>query len=536
MNRRFVSKTSVVTRFRGLLIYCGFLVVSLTNTSASCAEFIVDAESFTQYITVEKVKRDIAYLASQELEGRGTGSRGERLAANYIARRFRLHQLIPPSGQANYIQTFRVYEREMGETNSITVKTEYPCGLIEERFSYPEVVPLGFSSSGKVKAPIVFAGYGIVAPEHDYNDYACIDVKGKIVLILRHEPRELEEAGVFGGKQMTTHAYIKTKLAKASTHGAAAILIVTDPLNHKDFMPDLAPFAPYRFKLSRRSPPRSLTLAPIEGQSPIAQINKNIADEILEGTGWSLANLQERIDKSLQPNSFEISGKVATIDFTVKDVQKNAHNVIGILEGRDPDFKNECIIIGAHLDHLGISVDRGTVFLGADDNASGVSGLLSIVAAFDALGLRPRRTIVFVGFSGEEYGLWGSRYYAENPIIPMSKTIGMVNLDMIGRLENRAISVSHSDFAPKLETMIKEIGAELNVKVDVHPIRPREPSDHSVFHNREIPSVHLFAGFHADYHTPADTADKLTYAGIVSISSLAAMLVWKIAEQGLHLN
>jgi len=460
-------------------------------------------------------RSQVRYLASDELTGRGVDTPGIKLARDYIAREFSEYGLLPVGDNGTYLQAF-------GVTTGVAVKQ--PSSLVvndgESLALDSDWTPLGISASGHVDGELLFAGYGITAKEYGYDDYAGIDAKGKIVLVLRYEPPPKDEKSPFQKwPRYSSFATLRSKMNNARDHGAAGLILV-----------DLQqPKAPARELISLRG-----IFSRNDNNVIAAQVKRERVEQWFNAQGVSLSTLKEKIDRDEKPDSLALRDMTVTLSVTLEPIRGWAENVIGILPGSDPALRSENIVIGAHYDHLGFgyygtrdSSTEGQIHHGADDNASGTAVLLRVARRLAQSNSKPRRTLVFAAFSGEEVGLLGSRYYVEHPPFPLSTTRAMLNLDMVGRLRDNRLTVFGARSAPALSGIVNEAarGAGLEIKESDSVGR----SDHMSFYNKKIPALHFFTGSHPDYHRPTDTWDKLNTEGMVQISGLVATVAQKIA-------
>ncbi len=460
-------------------------------------------------------KNQVRYLASDELTGRGVDTPGIKLARDYIAREFSDYGLLPGGDNGTYLQAF-------GVTTGVAVKQPTSLGFNDREFLAldSDWTPLGMSASGQVKTELAFAGYGITAKDYGYDDYAGIDAKGKIVLILRYEPPPKNEKSPFQKwPRYSAHATLRAKMNNARDHGALGMILV-----------DL--------QSARKDAPELISLRGIFSRSDnsfiAAQIKHEIAERWFGTQGVSLSALKEKIDRDEQPNSAALRAMKVTLSVTLEPIRGRAENIIGIVPGSDPVLKNEIIVIGAHYDHLGFgyygtrdSSTEGQIHHGADDNASGTAVLLQVARRLAQSNPRPDRTIVFAAFSGEEVGLLGSRYYVEHPPFPLSTTKAMLNLDMVGRLRDNRLTVFGARSAQELSRIIND--AARRTGLDIIESDAIGRSDHMSFYNKKIPSVHFFTGSHPDYHRPSDTSDKVNTDGMARICDLVTAVAQNIA-------
>jgi hypothetical protein len=385
-----------------------------------------------------------------------------------------------------------------------------------------EWVPLGLSGSGKVESDVVFAGYGITAKDYGYDDYAGIDAKGKIVLVLRYEPPPKDEKSPFQkAPRYSNHATLRTKAHNARDHGAVGMILID--LNHSgDDQKELLSTLGSLWRGGSR------LLA--------AQVKRSAIEKWLEERGISLKSLKERIDREGKPASQPLPAVRLTLEVNLEEVRQKTENVIGILPGSDPTLKDETIVIGAHYDHVGFghygtrdSHTSGQIHYGADDNASGTAVLMQLAERLSRAPAKPARTVVFAAFSGEELGLHGSRHYVNYPAVPLSSTKAMVNLDMVGRLRENRLTVFGTRSGKDLNAIVQEQAQKLGLQVTESDGIGR--SDHMSFYNKKIPALHFFTGSHADYHRPSDTWEKLNIEGMARVTELVQGITERMANR-----
>lgn len=449
-------------------------------------------------ITAEEIKQDIYYLASDEMEGRFTGSPEERKAGDYIKNEFETYGL-KPAFDGKWFQEFPFVEKvELTKSNSLVLDIS---GKKQNLKVGKDFTTVSYSAKGKVKGDLVFAGYGISAPKLDYDDYAGLDVKGKIVVVMRYHPEHDSSKSEFD-----RYASFRNKATVAKEKGAAAIILVNGyaPANEDYPLMDL-----------------HYDGAPLMTDILVQSIKRSFVDQLFKSEGLNFSDYQKKIDSSKKPASFVFENDKASIQTEVKEITNKGRNVAGMIEGTDPVLKNEYIVVGAHYDHLGIdqlresSMYKGKepmIHHGADDNASGTAGVLEIAEKFGSIQDRIKRSIIFVAFSGEELGILGSTYFTNNSPVPLDKIAAMLNMDMIGRLndENSLTIIgagTSSEWKPLL-TEKNKYGFKLGFNDS-----GSGGSDHQAFTNKNIPVLFFFTGTHSDYHKPSDTADKINNEG-----------------------
>jgi hypothetical protein len=474
-----------------------FLAGLLSVSALFAAEPVYDGVRYLDHIK---------FLASPEMRGRETGSPELEKAANYIANQFRADGLHPLNGKS-YLQPFDVTTTaKMGRNNRFEILSKQHA---EALVVSTDFIPFNFSAHGKSTAGLVFAGYGITAPEYSYDDYAGIDVKGKFVIVLAHEPQEFNEKSVFEGKVYTDHAQIYSKAANARKHGAAGVILINDKVNHPTGADELEAFGK--------------TAGPDDAGILFVQIREGFAETLARGAGKDLLTIEKDIDKDLKPRSFAIPDVEIRENIDVDRAVKTVHNVLGYLPGETDEY----LIIGAHYDHLGLGAQFslapsliGTIHPGADDNASGTAAVIELAKHFSA-GPKPRRGIVFMTFAGEELGLLGSSFYANHPELPLAKCVTMINLDMIGRVQHGKLYVGGAGTGTTLRADLDAITPQFStLHIDYSDNSGYGSSDHTEFTAKQVPVLFFFSGLHSDYHKPSDTWDKIDVPATVTVLQL----------------
>jgi hypothetical protein len=474
-----------------------------------------------------RLRADVSYLSDDLRGGRGIGTRGIDDAADYIAQSFRESGLKPAPGADGYFQKFTVRgEPRLGKPTSLAVTL--PDGGKLEGVEGEDFRPLNVGGSGATEGlPLVFAGFGITAKNEgqnlDYDDYDGIDVKDKVVLILRREPNPVGVENGFSGPGTTTYATFTAKAVNAAEHGAKAVLMVNDAESEKDG-DQLLDFA---------ATPRGAAI-------PFVMIKRAVADKILSAAGQpSLADLETAINKESKPQSRVLEGVKVSAQATIDRGEIAVKNVVGVLEGEGP-LADETIIVGAHYDHLGngglgsLAFGSRDIHNGADDNASGTATVIELARR---LARRPDplpRRVVFMLFSAEERGLLGSEYYVQHPLYPLDETSFMINFDMVGRLnDDRELTVYGAGTSEGLEPLVEALAQSQGVKAKaVQGTRGEfNQSDHASFYRKDIPVLFFFTGTHPDYHRPSDDFEKINYDGMVRIVDLGELVLLDLARR-----
>lgn len=486
------------------------LVLALFTMSVTAQVLDTTSASF--------LKNHVYYLASDSLKGRMTGTPEAVAAAKYIKAEFEKNGL-SAAGDSSFFQKYSfVADVQTGAGNTLFLIVD---GKKKELKFSEEFITAPISGKGKAEGGLVFAGYGISSKKLKYDDFDSIDVRGKIVLILRYHPDMNNPHSEFD-----EYSSFRSKAAAAKEKGAAGVIFVNAKLSKTDedrFMP---------FQYDR---------APLMKDFPVVQVKREVADALLKSEGYTLDSLQSLLTATKHPHSFAIQNAAAHLATNVFLVENTGLNVIGKIEGTDPVLKNEYIVLGAHYDHLGFGGDgslyRGPEKLihnGADDNASGTAGVLELARLLSKEKNNLKRSVLFILFSGEELGLLGSAHYGANTTVPADKIAAMVNLDMVGRLKP---DTSLIVYGTGTSSIWKNLVDSLNQAYHFVLTKNDEgygPSDHSSFYAKNIPVLFFFTGTHTDYHRPGDKADKLNYPGEAQIVSYVEKIALNLANRPLR--
>lgn len=499
---------------RRLTAILTLLLVLLPGTLVARPDYSRGASSITE----RELRHYVRTLASDRYEGRLSGTRYCERAGRYIEGELKKMHLSPVPGMKGYRREFEI---KMPPTVMKTTRFAMTAGPDRMTFELrKDYWPMPFSANGKADSKVVFAGYGITAPGYGYDDYAGVDAKGRVVIVMRHEPQRKEARSPFKGKVDTKYSRFSEKVLNAQNHGAAAVVFVTDPLSHDQ----------------SRSEFRGLRIGKVEGVSiPVVIACMNVADWIFNRGPKPLEQLQQGIDSTCKPRSFEFEKLSAKVEVKLKRSKAETDNVMACMRGSDEALADEYIVIGAHYDHIGRGVSafrKGRssrpICNGADDNASGTAAVMELAEGFGRLKAKPKRSIIFVLFSGEERGLFGSRAFVEKPPVPLENIVLMVNLDMVGRSKGQ-LYISGVGSADELAEIINEANREVGI-----PARLREGisggSDHLPFYRKRIPILYFATGFHKDYHRPTDDWDRINYADMEKITRLAFRVAARVAD------
>lgn len=531
------------TRFRFAL---SALVLALLLNPAAISQSAVEARLVTGFnaISQKNLRADLTFLASDALEGRMSLQRGSEAAIQFIAAEFAKAGLRPLVGDS-YLQPIEMIEYKP-DVRGMRLTLER--GGSQQQYKYITDFIGSFPLETTVSAPVVFAGYGITAPEFGYDDYAGLDARGKIALVFDHEPQENDPKSVFNGIGNTRHANSRLKVLNAQKHGALGVLLVSEPnRKHPSNQERLARIPGITERMTRNA---SQALAESETKIPLLTVSDALAATLLAPTGMKPAELQSAIDGSLKPQSQPLADtRVEMRIVNAEHRRATTANVIGMIEGSDPVLKNETIIFSGHYDHDGIR--EGKILYGADDNGSGTVGVIELARAFAANPAKPKRSLLFAVFAAEERGLLGSYYYAAHPLRPLNQTRAVINFDMIGRNEtpstqtdglitiaadtsnelNLIGTINSPDYRAAAERENQRVGLKLNYKWDDDAaLNVFQRSDQFPFALHDIPAVWWFTGFHPDYHQPTDTVDRINFAKMEKIVRLAYLTGWSFAD------
>ncbi len=472
-----------------------------------------------------RLSADVKFLASEPCEGRGVTTKGINLAADHIAQEFKKAGLKPAGADGTYFQPFTMGTGgKLGADNRLVLKG--PQGQEIALEMGKQFTVMGFGGTGKVSAPIVFAGHGITSDDPKYDDFAGLDVAGKIVVILRQVPRQGDHpAGVFkveGG--LSPHANLDRKAVNAAAHKAAAVIIVSDNLTVAEDNDALRDF--------NSTAQRGLQSVDI----PVVHMKRGYGNVMIRSVlDTDLSQIEKTIDRDLKPQGAALTGWTAEVQTTVTRGVATVKNVIGTLEGAGPLAK-ETIVIGAHYDHLGYGqlgsllgrAGQKQIHFGADDNASGTASLIELARRFGAIEKRQGRRLVFIAFTAEELGLIGASHYCnKQPIFPLDSTVAMINMDMVGRLRDDKLIVFGTGTSKELPPMIEKLAEKHKFKLTQKTLLGEGggSSDHEVFYRKNIPVAHFFTGVHPQYHKPTDQADLINVEGIRRVTDLIEELM-----------
>lgn len=502
-------------------------------------------------IRAADLEADVRFLAGDSLRGRLTDTPGNRVAADFIASRFARLGLAPAGSDGTHFHRFDLLTTALGPDNALQV-----AGIGESGFELGEAFhPDPASASATAAGGVVFVGFGIDAPALDHDDYRTADLAGAVALMLNHEPGEFRPDSPFDGTFRSEESRLVRKVLAAQARGASAVLVAPDVHNHAGGGPARPMSATWPVRPPRV--PRYQLASRVEAVNiPVVHVSGGLAERIAESAGRSFGELAEAAERSGGVAAVPLAGPRVEVTASVRRTTVPNRNVVGLIEGADAERRDEWIVIGAHYDHDG--ADGSVVYNGADDDASGVAGLIEIAEAYRAAardGDRPRRSILLAAWNSEEQGLLGAWAYTEAPLHPLARTVAVVNMDMIGRDEevprvggarfrglepqsaadNRnAVNVLGYSRSPDLRRAVERAnratGLDVRFRYDDSASNLLRRSDQWPFLHRGVPAIFVHTGLHPDYHTERDTPEKLRYDKMARIVRMVHQLSWDLAE------
>jgi hypothetical protein len=567
-NQTMRMKTRLATvLFSGLLLSVSVFAPVYSGDAAT--------ESQTRILT------DIKFLSSDELEGRGVGLKGLDSAADYIREEFAKCGLKLDTVQGGAFQNFSMSTgAALGPTNTLEIIG--PDGKKIPLAMNTDFTTQSFGGEGTFTGELVFCGYGIEAADKNYDDFAGIDLKGKVAIIMRRVPQQGQPNAVFpiaGRGNVPTYGELRTKLDRAFTKGAAGVLFVNDPYSgrndlekarkavadlaekvaiaavdfeatdandsekvaaaRKKLSEEVARYKAGKGHLSDSEPDTLMKFGYFSDDMvrnvPALHFTRAICDQVLKASlNKTLADLEGEIDKEFKPKSAVLTGWNATGTVSIERKTATVKNVVAVLEGEGP-LADETVIIGAHYDHVGrgpkgsFVPNSNEIHNGADDNASGTVSLLEIARRLSSRKEKLPRRVVFITFTGEEMGLIGSARYTQEPVFPLDKTVAMLNLDMVGRLRDDKLTIFGVGTSPIWDEMINRLGKDEHFQLSLKP-EGMGPSDHQSFFMKQIPVLHFFTGTHSDYHRPSDDWEKINIPGAERVVNLVEKIAVDVAS------
>lgn len=532
-----IKKLNIPAIMKRSLLFIITTLLMLINLSSQTE----DREKGLSMITEDALKAQIGFLASDWTEGRETGERGEFMSADYIASMLQLFGAKPAGDIVNhrdpvtrmitekqtYYQSFTLQKTSPGDKQELAVKIIQSNSTRTIDFSYLtdfRVTPV--YPGGIIEAPVVFVGYGYRNDDENYNDFSKTDVKGKFILRLSGAPEKF---------YTDDNPYLRYRLNneknKAAVESGALGIIEVNPLDNglgwteeKEFMN----MSPSESRNYRRGPRYSLPADGMNNSIPSVTVSKRAANIILSGTGRTI---EDYIAGKINNDSKGNNETLIVLRTSVNTSLVHVRNVLAKIEGKN---KDEVLILGAHYDHIGMA--DGYINNGADDNASGTVGVLTIARAMAAMGVQPDKTIIFALWTGEEKGLLGSKYYVDNPTVPLNNIRLNVNFDMISRYitddQPDKVTMTYTSSCPEFKDItarnIKKY--KINLLPDYQPSdSPPGGSDHRSFVAKDIPVMRFKPGHRKEYHTPKDEISTINWDIMEKIVKIGFLNTWDLA-------
>lgn len=493
-------------------------------------------------ISAERIQKHLSYLGSDVFEGRGTGTTGGELAAKYLAQEFSKLDLIPLGSNGTYYQYIPMHGSTPQKNSKLTLydseNDEHSLKLSEDYI----LLNVGDQTFTPTPLQLIFAGYGIIAPEFDYNDYQSIDVEGKIVLVLEGEPLS-DDINYFDGKSPTIYSLVESKKRFALSRGASGIIVI----------PNLVDEPNYDWQRVKRTYSfENVQLAYSITANLSVLLNPDSANKLFMDSPFSLEDVYE-MHTGHRIISFPLQTKISFKgEFLRRDFISS--NIVGMIEGSES--KDSYVVVSAHYDHLGIgpSVEGDSVYNGVFDNAIGVAALLEIANAFKSTKVQPKRSIIFLLLTGEEKGLLGSKYYVDHSPVPLYKTVANINIDGIASFDKFKTIVGVGSEYSTLENFLERTAKKTDLSVsEIPPIfkgsESFNNSDQITFANAGIPSILIFEGLDYEniseeeglerfieynnnyYHTPQDDLElPINYDAVIQHTNFIAQFILDIAN------
>ncbi|SVA58497.1 uncharacterized protein METZ01_LOCUS111351 [marine metagenome] len=495
------TRTILTIVFIGIL---GFAMVRMKNSGAGISK------GSTAEITENEIMYHIRYLSHDNRVGRYPGTRESKDVISYLVRHLRSYGVKPAGENGSFLQSFNIVDDiGLGDNNSMFINGD----LLSAGFDY---VPLSFSGNGNVSAAAVFAGYGFNVDDDDlkWNDYTNLDVRDKWVVVMRHSPERNNQHSTY-----TIHSGLHKKMLVARDMGAAGIIFISQVEDNGLY--------PLKYVSGYKNT-----------GIPAIHLSNDAADRLLKAHGWERKTIQETMNRSLEPVTFQLTGVTIRANVNLVPVNVRAANVVGIIQSINHEYKDEYVVLGAHFDHLGMGgkgsgsrkPDQAAVHNGADDNASGTAGLLELAQKLTSKKIKLKRSVLLVGFDAEEKGVLGSKYFVDHPTVDINNIVAMLNLDMIGRMKDSTINVGGVGTSPIFEPVLDSL-AEMH-GYDLNMTKPGfGPSDHASFYTRDIPVLFFFTGFHDEYHTPNDTWNHIALGGTKDVVELVYDVIFYLSQR-----
>ncbi len=482
-------------------------------------------------ITRKELKANVKRFSSDKMQGREGGTDACKQAGEWIAAEFGRLGLEAIGTDGTYFQPFATPKGTKVMPGTALSATRSESGKTTSFKLLEDFAPVDVSANGDVRGEAVFVGYGIQAPSMGYDDYAGLDVKGKVVVALRYAPRHLDRrrSPFAPNNVMMRYGTFKAKADTAHARGAAALIVINSPSTSAKKADDVL-----------RRPGGSTT-----GKLPVMHMTWRAAKKLGKAIGVPFTRRQRYIDGKIDPRSEACPGVTIHVNANLEPDQRHMRNVVGLLkpdgevvtgaDGKETARARETICIGAHYDHVGLghfgslAGGGGKIHNGADDNASGTTALMEIAGYLASKRAALKRRVLFIAFSGEELGLLGSKHYVRTPIVPIADTVAMLNLDMVGRLTKNRLFVGGTGTSPVWPALIERLNKESGKFQLTQWPGGKAPSDHASFYEANMPVLFFFTGLHGDYHRPSDDWNTLNYQGQERVAKFAARVALELA-------
>jgi hypothetical protein len=523
------------------------LLLAATGSGAQTAQptTAIPARIASGYQTIREahLRADLTFLSADSLQGRMSLDNGDAVAIEWVVSEFKKAELTPAFGDS-YVQPVPIVEYRADAAQS-RIALRRAGG--ERTFAWADISG-GFKRPVDLTAPVVFAGFGVSAPELGYDDYAGIDVTGKIALVFEHEPQERNPRSVFNGTGNTRHATNRVKALTAQSRGAVALLVVPEP--GRTHLSNTERILRIGGSATRTLPPPSQALQQDALDIPVLLVSDSAARELMKTSDITPMGAQEIIDRDLTPQSRPLRDTDLSIHLRSQYAKEGiTYNVGGLLGGSSPALRSETILVSSHHDHDGMTPEG--VWHGADDNGSGTVGVVALARAFHANAAKPKRSILFVSFGAEERGLLGAYFLAAHPVRDLATTRAMLNFDMIGRDEaptpqtdglidiptdtSNRLNLIGAKYSPDYKQVVVAQNAAVGLVLDDRfdhesALNIFFRSDQFPFVLEKVPALWWFTGFHPDYHQVTDTADRINYAKMAKILRLAYLTTWVFGD------
>jgi len=500
-------------------------------------------KSGLESITEEELREHLTYLASDELQGRRTGEPGLDLAADYLSDQARKIGLKPVDENGDYFQEYTLVYRNLDFPNcSMTIRNKDGSRITcNDRFYLMNSDADTMDISGEV----LFAGYGIQSAEDGYDDLAGLELKNKIVIIMDGAPHNGDGKMILRDRKWSGTRSFRHKIPLIAKYEPRAIIIVPAPSSGLRSMDQRSRSITRYISSSRFVEELGNKRLPSfsEHVPPLIFGSREVFDEMIQDPGISLEKLQDKISRTEQTVSYQFNDVQLSIHAAYRSTRKSVPNVVGLIEGSDPQLKDELIIYSAHFDHLGVSLGD-EVYNGADDNASGTVALLELAEAFMKEKKNLKRSVLILWVSGEEIGLYGSEFYSEYPLLPLENTLADINLDMVGAVRTErdtgyiyreevqvmgmdSIQLIGGHQSSDLMDIHNRITDEMGMITDLsksspdHPYRYYFRSDHFNFVKHDVPILFYSTGTHVDYHKTSDDITRISFPKLKKVTELS---------------